>query len=93
MNDPKLLEELIKSACHISEAKKALGLTDMAIQKSDIKSVEILFLLADYNPRSQSLSNEVEKMNGSVPASILITTSEQTKIELSKVKNIFAYEN
>ena len=93
LNDPKLLEELIKSACHISEAKKALGLTDMAIQKSDIKSVEILFLLADYNPRSQSLSNEVEKMNGSVPASILITTSEQTKIELSKVKNIFAYEN
>lgn len=93
LNDPKLLEEMIDSACHISEAKKALGLTSTTIQKTDIKSVEILFLLANYNPRSQSLSNEVEKMNGSVPASVLITTSEQTKIELNSVKNIFAYEN
>ena len=64
----------------------------MAIKKSDIKSVEILFLLADYNPRSQSLSNEVEKMNGSVPAGILITTSEQTKINLNKAKDIFEME-
>lgn len=92
LNDPKLLEELIESACHISEAKKALGLTDMAIQKSDIKKIEILFLLANYNPRSRSLLNEVEKMNGSVPASILITTSKQTKIELSKAKDIFEME-
>lgn len=93
LNDPKLLEEMTDSVCHISAAKKALGLTDTAIQKSDIKSVEILFLLADYNPRSQSLSNEVEKMNGAVPASILTTTSKQTKIELSKARDIFTLED
>ena len=93
LNDSKLLEEMIDSACHISEAKKALGLTDTAIQKSDIKSVELLFLLANYNPRSQSLSNEVGKMNGSVPASILTTTSKQTRIELSKARDIFTLED
>ena len=92
LNDSNLLEEMIDSVCYISEAKKELGLTDTAIQKSDIKSIEILFLLANYNPRSQSLSNEVEKMNGSVPASILITTSKQTKIELNKAKDIFEME-
>ena len=92
LNDSNLLEEMIDSVCYISEAKKELGLTDIAIQKSDIKGVEILFLLANYNPRSQSLSNEVEKMNGSVPASVLITTSEQTKIDLNKARDIFEYE-
>ncbi|MBR5479497.1 MAG: hypothetical protein IKU84_04910 [Clostridia bacterium] len=93
LNNAELLEEMIDSVCHISEAKKALGLTDTAIQKTDIKSVEILFLLANYNPRSLSLSNEVKKMNGSTFASVLITTSEQTKIELSKARDIFVLED
>jgi hypothetical protein len=93
INDPKLLEEMIDSVCHISEAKKELGLTSTAIQKTDIKSVEILFLLANYNPRSQSLANEVEKMKGAVSASILTITSKQTKIELSKARDIFTLED
>jgi hypothetical protein len=92
INDPKLLEEMIDSVCHISEAKKELGLTSTAIQQTDIKSVEILFLLANYNPRSQSLANEVNNMTESVSASVLKTTSKQTKIDLSKAKNIFELE-
>lgn len=93
LNNPKLLDELIDSVCHISKAKKELGLTDFIIQKTDIKNVEILFLLANYNPKSQSLYNELEKMNGSVPASILTTTSKQTRIELSKARDIFTLED
>ncbi len=93
LNNPKLLEEIINSILHISEAKKALGLTDISIQKSDIKSVEILFLLANYNPRSQSLSNEVKKMNGSVPASVLMTYKDEYKIDLTRSKDAFTYED
>ena len=89
INDEKLLDELIDSVCHISRAKNALGLTDTIIKRTDIKSVEILFLLANYNPHSQSFFNELDKMNGSVPASILMTAGDQTKIDLGQAKNIF----
>lgn len=90
LNDPALLDELIESACHISQSKKTLGLVDTEISRTDIESVEILFLLANYNPDSQSLSNEIAKMNGSVPASILLQTSDQVKINLTEAKSIFA---
>lgn len=90
LNDPALLDELIGSACHISQAKKALGLVDAEISRTDIESVEILFLLANYNPDSQSLSNEIAKMNGSVSASILLQTGDQVKINITEAKRIFA---
>ena len=89
INDPKLLEEMIDSVCHISEAKKALGLTSTAIQQTDIKSVEILFLLANYNPRSQSLANEVNNMTESVSASVLMLSGEKNKVDISKRKKLF----
>ena len=93
LNNSKLLDEIKDSVCNISQAKKELGFTDTVIQKTDIKSVEILFLLANYNPNSQMLLNEINKMNGSIPARLLITTSEQSKIELEKAKDIFMLED
>lgn len=93
LNDSVLLDEMIDSVCHISQDKKALGLRDFSIEKTDIKSIEILFLLANYNLKSQSYSNELDKMDGSVPASILMTTSKQFKINLNEAENIFANEN
>lgn len=92
LKNPALLDEMLDSVCHISKAKKALGLTDRAIEKTDIKGVEILFLLADYKSKSQSLDNEIKKMDGFVPASILMTTSDQTKIDLSQLKSVFELE-
>ena len=89
LNDPALLDELIESACHISQAKKALGLADTEISRTDIKTIEILFLLANYNRNSQSLSNEVEKMSGAIPASILMPAGAQTKLDLTQAKNLF----
>lgn len=89
LNDPALLDELTESACHISKAKKALGLVDAEIRRTDITSVEILFLLANYNPNSQSLNNEIEKMNGCIPASILMSAGDQTKIDITQAKNLF----
>ena len=90
LQNVKLLDELQDSVSYISQAKYALGLTDTVIDRKDIKKVEILFLLANYNPNSQSLQNEVDKMNGAVPASILMQTESQIRIDLSQAKSLFA---
>ena len=89
LNDPVFLEELMDSVCHISAAKKALGLADTEIRPTDIKSVEILFLLANYNLNSQSLSNEVEKMSAAIPASILMPAGDQTKLDITQAEELF----
>ena len=89
LNDPALLDELTESACHISRAKKTLGLTDVEISRTDIKSVEILFLLANYNPSSQSLANEIKNMSRAIPASILMSAGDQTKIDITQAMSMF----
>jgi hypothetical protein len=89
LKDSVLLEEMKDSVCHISSEKKALGLNDAEIKKEEIRNVEILFLLADYNPRSGRFSDEIKKMNGLIPASILMTSGNDTKIDLNKVKKLF----
>ena len=89
LQNPQQLEELIDSVCHISRAKYALGLTDVEISRTDIKSVEILFLLANYNSNSQSLANEIDKMNGCIPASVLMSAGDQTKIDITQAKSMF----
>lgn len=89
INNQNLLNEMLDSVCYISKAKKTLGLTEIEILRTDISKVEILFLLADYNRKSQSFTNEIAKMNGSVSASILMTSSAQVKIDLSQAKSVF----
>lgn len=89
LQDAKLLDELQASVSYISQAKHALGLTDTVISREDIKKVEILFLLANYNPNSQSLANELDKMNGAVPTSILMPSGDQTKLDFTREKRIF----
>lgn len=90
LTDGKLLDELIDSVCHISQAKYALGLAETVINRTDIKRVELLFLLANYNQNSQSLANEIEKMDGAVPASVLMQAGDQTKLDIAQAKSIFA---
>lgn len=92
LGDSNIREEIIDSICHISEAKQALGLNKSTIEKSNITRMQILFLLANYNSNSQTLNNELKKMNGSVPAQILMTTSDQIKIDLSLGKDVFLLE-
>ena len=89
LNDPALLDELLESVCHISRAKKTLGLTDVEISRTDIKSVEILFLLANYNPSSQSLANEIKNMSRAIPASILLLSGDQVQLDIGQAKNLF----
>ena len=89
ISDTNTRDEIINSVCNISKAKYELGLNDNKIEKTDIKSFQILFLLANYNSNSQTLSNELEKMNASVPARILMTTSDQIILDLNHAKDIF----
>ena len=89
LQDAKLLDELQDSVSYISQAKYALGLTDTVIDRKDFKKVEVLFLLANYNLSSQSLRKEVDKMNGAIPASILMPSGDQTKLNLTHAKSIF----
>ena len=89
LNNQELLNELLDSVCQISKAKKLLGLLDTEITRADISKVEILFLLADYNSNSQSFANEIAKMNGIVSASILMTSSDQIKIDFNQAKHLF----
>ena len=90
--DSRLLGEMLDSVCHITQAKKALGLTDIAITRANITHTEILFLLANYNQNSQSLSNEVKKMSGVIPASILLLPGNETILDLNQANNLFSEE-
>ena len=89
LQDKKLLDEMIDSVCHISQAKKAFGLTDIVIERTDIKSVEILFLLANYNLKSDSLDKQLAKMSRSASAKILKLPKDQTKIVLDQAEDMF----
>ena len=93
LNDSTIREELLDSVCHISRAKKALGLTDKVVERDDIRDIEILFLLADYNPKSNVLKNEIAKMDGSISTRLLRLNRDQMKIDLNKAENIFTNEN
>ncbi len=93
LSNSKLLDEMLNSICCISKAKKALGLIDFEIQRDDIKSVEILFLLANYNIKSNSLSSALKGINSSVPANILMTDQDEYKIDLTRSVDSFAYED
>ncbi|MBR6555748.1 MAG: hypothetical protein IKT90_06030 [Clostridia bacterium] len=93
LQDPAWLEELLDSVCHISQAKFALGLRDTVIQRADIRTAEVLFLLANYNPNSQSLHNEMQLLNGTVPASLLLMTTDHAAIHLDQAKPLFPAAN
>ena len=89
LEDPTTREEMIKSVCLISQNKAALGLNSRVIRESDIKGVEILFLMANYVEKGKKLAIELAKIKGSVPAKILKTSDTQVKIDLSQAEVIF----
>ncbi len=90
---PELYNEMLDSVCHISSVKKALGLRDYEIRRTDIAGAEILFLFADYNGKSNSLHNAVETMTETVPAKILMMDKTEHIIDINKSEDIFTYGN
>lgn len=58
-------DDLIGSARGIYANKVALGLIDKTFDLTQINDIEILFLLYDYNERSKTLLNELNKIKNS----------------------------
>ncbi|NCC71673.1 hypothetical protein EOM09_08935, partial [bacterium] len=69
---PESREVLIGSVKSIVRNKKALGLTSILFDYSG--EIEILFLMAEYNPKSKAIYNEVGRIEKTIPAKILFMT-------------------
>lgn len=93
LTTPDLYNEMLDSVCRISSVKKALGLRDYEIRRTDIAGAEILFLFADYNGKSNSLYNAVETMTKTIPAKILMMDKTEHIIDINKSEDIFTYGN
>lgn len=88
LKDPEVLEEMLNSVCSITETKKALGLTDRVIKREDIKSIEVLFLMANYKPHGKALLNALDEIKGDVTPSFLLTPSNIHTIETDKAESV-----
>ena len=88
LTDRGLKDELYASVRNIAECKYSLGLLNEPISLSDQEKPEILFLLADYNPRSRSAYNEFREIDKTVPARLLLMDANEYEIDLSKAVDI-----
>ncbi len=86
LNAEDLYDELVESVEKIAKAKYELGLLDNPIEKIDKSKTEILFLLADFNDRSETMKNEVNLMEVTYPFKVLYMDSNNSKIDLSKAE-------
>lgn len=86
---PESREVLIGSVKSIVRNKKALGLTSILFDYSG--EIEILFLMAEYNPKSKAISNEVGRIEKTLPAKILFMTKEEGIIHYETAKDLWEY--
>lgn len=91
LTDDALREELYSSVEAIAACKHRLGLRDQRLKTLDREKHEILFLLADYNPKSRMLLNERGVIEASVPAGLLFTSADEYEIDCSKAVDWFAF--
>lgn len=82
---------LIESAATIAKNKYELGILDFNISIQDIKEIEILFLLAGYNPKSTSIRGEVKNIDASVPAKLLMADENNLSINYENAEDLFIY--
>ena len=93
LNTPELYKELVESVCCISKCKKALGLADDSYDEMYFDSAEILFLFANYNADSKRISNEIKSITKTIEAKQLMMKKDEYLLDLSRAKDMFAYEN
>jgi hypothetical protein len=89
LNTPATYNDLIGSVINIANNKTVLGLTDLPLNIEQIKSVEILFVVAGFNNKSKSISNAVGNIIKSIPAKIIFMDPTEMKIDFSKVTDLF----
>lgn len=93
LSNEALHEELLSSIKDIAENKKELGLIDFDIPQLSRDKTKILFVLADYNRKSEIMKNEIALMNKTVPAQIIFTDTKEYIIDFTKAEDFFSYEN
>jgi hypothetical protein len=91
LSSPEVKEDLIGSVVKIANNKTELGLMELPIRRQEIKDVEILFVIAGYNEKSQSLANEVKSIKKSLPARICFVKPDKTVLDYSIAKDLFTY--
>lgn len=82
-------EELTGSVLNILKNKQALGMINVDFDFSG--KIEFLFLMAEYNPRSKSIANEITKICRTVPAKILFMNKEERVIPYATAKDLWEY--
>lgn len=82
--DSELKTELYDSLERIAACKAALGLLRGPVPRLDREKHEILFLLAGYNPKSRSVQNEMEGLEMTVPASLLLMPVDRYTIDVAE---------
>ena len=89
LSNEDLHDELLSSIKNIAKNKKELGLIDFDIPQLSRDKTKILFVLADYNRKSETMKNEIALMNKTVPAQIIFTDTKEYIIDFTKVEDLF----
>ena len=106
LSNPVSRKELIASVIHRTADKESLGLLRGPLDVKPDMAVEILFVMAGYNVRSQAIANEVGKMRAaevskmhasqagnmraSIPARIYFRYVGDTVIDYGRARELFA---
>jgi hypothetical protein len=89
----KSCDELIDSVISIAANKTELGLINAPLSRNDIKDHEVLFIFANFNAKSRTIANEVNRITQTIPARLMFIPATQTTINYAETKNLFSYED
>lgn len=93
LSNDALHDELLSSIKNIAKNKKDLGLIDFDIHPLSREKTKILFVLANYNRKSETIKNEIALMNKTIPARIIFADINEYIIDFTKAEDLFTYEN
>lgn len=85
--------EIMNSVVNISQAKFKLGLSDLVIDRDDIEDIEILFIFADFNKRSNGIVGQMKQIEKRLEAKILFMDKSDVLINYDDAKDLFSYEH
>ncbi|MEI6131458.1 MAG: hypothetical protein WCQ41_01365 [Bacillota bacterium] len=88
INSKAARSELIESIINISKNKNELKLIKSTMNTSQLE-IEILFIIADFNEKSETINNEIKKFNGNYSAYLWLTKGDEFKIDFKKVTKIY----
>lgn len=88
IKEPTIYQEMVASVKAILSCKRALGLPITKCDLDETLPPRILFFLANYNDRSQTLNNEVRQLTREYPAEVLFLKDSYI-IDFGNAKSLF----